>query len=563
MRRWFTLLLALAVCTLAAAQEEDILRAALYLSGAASPEEIPEEWINLLEGARRIRINDPRLRPGPLLSAYQVASLADYRSRSGDILSFEELALVDGFSREAVAALAPFLSLESARLPGSADTARVQGSAFVRSTLTALGGKAKVNGQGFRLGGALRGNSSAGLDGTFYGEVSGRLGRLVVGDYNLRFGQGLQLWSGFSMSSLSTVGAFLQRSTGLSPVWSYTSSSVNRGLGYEGSIGRQGQLVAFASLDGLYGVHGAFLGRWGQLGASLGWKGNPLLGEASDPGQAFASLDGRMNCKGVSGAFELAWKPGALAGKLAARSRLGESFELALQARALPSRYSGKKNGEYAVAAGLAYTSGNWRSLQGKTGFGSSVPVHKLSLTADAALLPIPASGAAAADPWRLQLRAYASWQWQLSSRWALDARLTERFRNYEASRTDVRADLRLDSGPWLSVLRVEGVHCEGWGGLVYWEGGYKAEALSGYFRLTGFLIDKWADRIYTYERDAPGTFSVPAYSGRGLSVSAVGSWKHRFLSRFTLKVYARAACSFRVGRTPAPTLNLQIQLDR
>ena len=86
-------------------QDEQIVRAALYLSGASCEEEIPADWMERLENQRPVHINSPYLRPGILLSDYQVACIRDYRASSGDILSAEELALADGFSREAVAAL--------------------------------------------------------------------------------------------------------------------------------------------------------------------------------------------------------------------------------------------------------------------------------------------------------------------------------------------------------------------------------------------------------------------------------------------------------------------------
>ena len=127
--------------------------------------------------------------------------------------------------------------------------------------------------------------------------------------------------------------------------------------------------------------------------------------------------------------------------------------------------------------------------------------------------------------------------------------------------RTDFRADVRFGSGPWLGTGRLENVFCEGYGLLSYLEGGYKADSWSTYLRLTGFHIGHWDDRIFVYERDAAGTFSVPAYYGKGAAFSAVGSFKHRF-RRLTVKANLRAACQPRAGRVPDYTLNLQIQCD-
>ncbi len=96
------MLLLLLTAFRAAAQEEEILRAARFLSGAASEEEVDEDWITRLEAlsGRPVRVNSAHPRADGLLTDYQLASLADYRSRAGDILSWEELALVDGFSHE-------------------------------------------------------------------------------------------------------------------------------------------------------------------------------------------------------------------------------------------------------------------------------------------------------------------------------------------------------------------------------------------------------------------------------------------------------------------------------
>ena len=94
------------------AQESAALRLAMYLGGAATEEEADPSLVERLESrlGRPVRINSKRLDP-ELLSPYQRASIADYRRRSGDILSWEELSLVDGFGTEAVKALRPFLSL--------------------------------------------------------------------------------------------------------------------------------------------------------------------------------------------------------------------------------------------------------------------------------------------------------------------------------------------------------------------------------------------------------------------------------------------------------------------
>ena len=537
MRRFFAGVLAALLFTQLYAQD-DILRAALYLSGASSEEEIDQEWIQRLEGMGKVRINSNRIRPG-LLTDYQIATLADYRARQGDILSWEELMLVDGFGREAVEAMRPFLSLESRRLPGTVDTVRTRAEALVRTTLKNVGIKAKVTGEYWRVGGAWRNP-----DWTAHAEADTRIGRFVLGDFNVRYGEGLAQWSGFSMESLSTVDAFIRRASGIAPVWSYISSSVHRGGAYEYG-GQHWRASAWGTLAMVFGTHAEYLGRWGHAGTTVAWSPSEGLS---------VSLEGRLNLRGIDAMAEVACRSRAVAGKASARWKAGDNGKLAVQARVIPSRFSGKKNGEYALAAGYALQSGQWKSLAGKTGFGSSVPSYKLSFTLDAAMLPV-----GGVDPRRLQIRAYGNWDWQIAPAWALSVRLTERYRNYENPRTALRADIRFAHGPWLSVLRGEAVRCKSWGLLSYLEGGYKNETLSSYLRFTAFSIPEWADRIYSYERDAPGTFSVPAYSGTGISASLVAGYKLR-LGRVTLKANLRGAYMLRVGRESTPTLNFQLR---
>ena len=537
MRRFFAGVLAALLFTQLYAQD-DIMRAALYLSGASSEEEIDQEWIQRLEGMGKVRINSNRIRQG-LLTDYQIATLADYRARHGDILSWEELMLVDGFGREAVEAMRPFLSLESRRLPGTVDTVRTRAEALVRTTLKNVGIKAKVTGEYWRVGGAWRNP-----DWTAHAEADTRIGRFVLGDFNVRYGEGLAQWSGFSMESLSTVDAFIRRASGIAPVWSYTSSSVHRGGAYEYG-GQHWRASAWGTLTKVFGTHAEYLGRWGHAGTTVAWSPSEGLS---------VSLEGRLNLRGIDATAEVACRSRAVAGKASARWKAGDNCKLAVQARVIPSRFSGKKNGEYALSAGYALQSGQWKSLAGKTGFGSSVPSYKLSFTLDAAMLPV-----GGVDPRRLQIRAYGNWDWQIAPAWALSVRLTERYRNYENPRTALRADIRFAHGPWLSVLRGEAVRCKSWGLLSYLEGGYKNETLSSYLRFTAFSIPEWADRIYSYERDAPGTFSVPAYSGTGISASLVAGYKLR-LGRVTLKANLRGAYMLRIGRESTPTLNFQLQ---
>lgn len=529
----------------ASAQDQsEIISAALYLSGAGTDEEIPQEWISRLEAlsGRKIMVNGSRLRSYGLLTPYQEAAILDYRGRCGDILSWEELSLVDGFSHEAVDALRPFLSLRSDRVPGASDTLRLKASAIVRTTLSSVGGKARLTGRWWRAGAAYREK-----DWTLFAEAEAGAFRFVLGDYNIRFGQGLTHWSGFSMDNLSSVDAFIKRAGGLSPVWSYSSSDVHRGISAEYSS-RHVKGVFFLDKDLMAGAHADYFGKCFQAGFTViseGFKGMPSF-----------SIDGTAHFGNVLLAGEVGLKSSSFSGTGSAIVGISEGSKLAFQLRGMTSAFSGKKNGEYGFAAGYDFSSEARRGLHGKSGFGSSVPVHSLSFTADAALLPIPGD-----DTRRFQLRAYAQWRFQAFSHLAVLMRFTERYRNYERPRSAFRTDVILGTGPWAGTLRSELVYCEKFSFLTYAEGGYKGKSLSGYLRLTAFRADSWADRIYTYERDAPGTFSVPAYYGKGLSASLMCGWKYKF-RWLMIKTYLRAAYTIKKEHKPAPVLNCQLMLE-
>ena len=512
--------------------QDDAVKAAMYIHGLSCEEEVQKWMVESLQGLRPVSVNSPGRNAGALLSEYQLASLEDYRSRFGDILSYEELSLVDGFSKEAVAALKPYLSLYSKRLPGSVDTVRTKTLGLLRVTEKNAGGKLKLTGASWQAAGALRASIQDGarFTGSAHLQASWKDWALTLGDYNVRYGQGLSLWSGFSMTSLSTPDAFIRRPAGISPLWSFTSPE-HRGAALEYGTGHF-RACAFAAVDGFAGAHADYLWRYGQVGLSTALQ---------DAGRLSFSADTRLNIRGVDLAGEAALGRGSYALNGSGGLRAGP-VRLVFQGRAMPSRYTGKKYGEYGLAAGAA-----WKSDSRK---------HSVSLTLDGALLPVPVT---ATD--RRQLRIYAMWKWQISESLALESRYTGRLRNYEPSRNDLRVDARFAGGPWLSSFRLEAVHCDSFGILSYLEGGYKDTSLSAYLRITAYATGGWNSRIYCYERDAPGNFSVPAYSGRGVCGSIYGGWKKRF-GRAALKLYLRGSLAAAVSKPPSGTLRLQAQFE-
>ena len=84
--------------------------AMLVISGASCIEELTEDAVSMFEhyAEHPIDLNaasERKLVSSGLMSSYQAASLCEYRKRSGDVLSWQELAFVDGFSGQYARAL--------------------------------------------------------------------------------------------------------------------------------------------------------------------------------------------------------------------------------------------------------------------------------------------------------------------------------------------------------------------------------------------------------------------------------------------------------------------------
>ena len=529
MRRSIVLLFLLAVAP-AAAQTDEVLRAALYLTGADGPESLDDRLMDELESFRNrplpinIASRARQLESG-LLTPYQIASLDEYRSLSGDVLSFAELERVDGFGKEAVAALRPFLSLESTRSPGEAvhDTLTFRHSALLRATLKDFGAKYRLVAGRLEAAGAWKGGN-----GTFYGLYRYRKGKILAGDYNIRYGQGLAFWSAFQLAGLSTLDAFSKRANGITPSWSFNGTGTHRGMAWD-YTGRHFQWALFGSLDGTIGAHAGWMGKIGQAGLTVT--------------RQRISLDGKFGFRGVDFFGEAAWGGKTPAGLVGSLFRLGEHGKGAVQFRAVPSAYSGKKNGEYGAAAGLAFLSDS--------------RAFKASLTLDAALLPKPAT-----DTGRKQAKATGLLSWKCTDTWLIESRLVYRWRNYEGNRADLRADATWNRDIWTVKGRLNGVHDGGFGLLGYLEGGWKPSGGSVWVRLTGYSTAGWQSRIYVYERDAPGNFTVPACYGTGFSAMALAGWKKRF-RRTTFKLYFRASYRWQKEKPGLAGLKCQLQVDR
>ncbi len=557
------------------------IESSMAFSGVVYEEDMGAEQVEEINDllSRTLKVNyasRDRLLSSGVFTPYQVASLYDYRKRNGDILSFAELAAVDGFGVSFVERISKYLSLESPALPGSPARTSVMidnsliGKFSVRLPCGISDEKGNpAYGYGLKYRFSLNDDLEAGFTSrsTYSGELfppessslycvyygRGFLEKLVVGDFNARFGQGLAMWSGFSMSGIPSAGAFSKRVSGISPSWSYSGDSGHRGVAADFRAG-DFLVSAFVSspewrksvfwkmpdaVTVLPGINLFWLGMNGQASVTCFARSRslPLQNKSSAIFETcHIALDGRCSIRGTEMFAEVASElySGTVAALAGCRSCLWGVLDMAAALRYYPSGYISEFSGavrggsrcsnEYGASLSASVAVGKYIGLKGRTGFGSSVKRHCSDFRIDALYSPDMRYGTSGPS---YQIKAMVAHSWQISPLFSLLFRASERIRSYgRKTKTDLRCDFRYSDGIFTVSARANCLKCAGIGLLGYMEGGLKTGKFNMWIRGGAFRIDNWDDRIYAYERDAPGNFSVPAYYGRGLWCALNGGVK-------------------------------------
>ena len=509
----------------------------MLITGAGTAEELGESEMERFEAlaGHPVCINlasGPRMRSCGLFSEYQIASLQDYLSRTGDILSITELGTVPGFTPELAQALAYFVSFESHSPAGKRSTARIRHDATARTVIketgTTLAGKYHLS-YGERAEVFLSRRESTTASAVIYGR---RPWKVVLGDYNARLGQGLLVWSGFSLSGFSSALAFARNASGFSGTGSFTPFKRGMALEWSGCrFGASGSLSA----DGLALGSASWHGRSAQAG----------INAFSQRGQNGISADWKAGFGHLTLLGELAWAdgPAALAGALWTPAyKTVASLNIRYYSPSYSSINAGavrsgtKVRDEAGIAAGLA-----WKWLE---------------TTADMAIHPQRlAQRKNNYQQFKFLLNAKPEFSWH---RWTLSPALrwTERMQVSPSGeaysivwRHDIRADLKACKGPLQGCLRLNAVQTGSSraGALAYLELGYKTTSDSAPFQASVFLrgticdIPDWASRIYSYERDLPGCFTVPAYYGKKHSFTLAAGADYK-LKKTRHQLYLRAS---------------------
>ena len=558
--------------------------AVVLLSGASCVEDLSEEemlrWESLASHPVNLNVaGRSRLISSGLFTQFQVVSLLDYRGRTGAVLSWSELALVDGFSTEIVSALRVFATLgvevagggfvpgrrESFRLSGSVtgkgagrvsvesaqDGASSSGSPGRFSAATLAGGVKLELAAGERavLYSSIRNTlsdtrfSSPTFSAAYYGKQA--LGQVVIGHFQARFGQGLVLWSGFRMSGYSSVGAFRRNGNGFSPTGSYSPTLL--GVATDWHFGAWRLSLGYSFGKSWEDIAGGL-----PIG-NLTWTGRTATLGLTATSKA-AGFEARWSLPGGWGLFgEMAtdWKSlSAVAGAVRVPS-YGHKW-------ALLARWFGPGSKEYSgLALGYAGPSLEATLDAGVKGLGA-VRAEASGQSGGAALARWLASGG------QMQIKAVAQWkpvfemsggdafrlspQVRVVARWrpeeipasptktaaAPSAMATSPTQTFSPAtplgipgmRLELRGVLAAESGPWLLGGRYDAVWYRGFAWNWYAEAGFRTDALKVWLRGGIFKVDEWDDRIYVYERDAPGSFTVPARYGRGWNASLYAAWK-------------------------------------
>lgn len=510
------------------AQEYENLRNISTLL-AKEPEELNEEEVEQFTGLlkRRILINEASredLLVCGLFTNYQVASLLDYRGRCGFCQSFMELASLDGFGKEFVNSILPFVSLEHYdELSCRADnelTSRV--SLRTTSENIRYGYAARYK---FSLGDVLQTSlactrsldTDSSIPDAVCCGIEARFRRLplrvVAGDFNARFGQGLALWTGSDFTSLNTPSSFMKRHYGVTPSSSFTGNYALTGLATVLTL-KKISMSTCVAVPGIKTIKSApqklylqpilnlnYQWRFGQAGMSHIIEFGGLDTEFYIPTMK-TSCDVSMCIHGIDLFSELMydWVSQRPSGVVGVVLPIKECWSCAALLRS------------HAMEHKLALSSSlNKKRLTG-------------SLSAEMTLYSIAKDRT---QDQSAQLKLHSQWNCELSQQLHLAVRVSERIRSWgHRFRTDLRSDLLWKSNEFLATLRLNALQCDKYSFLSYVEGGYKLDIFTIYLRQGVFFVDDWDDRIYAYERDVPGTYNSPAFYGRGVWTSLMSSWK-------------------------------------
>ena len=556
-------LLLVFLALLAGNLRDESLRAVLALTGAGTPEELSQTELERFETLSQhpVRINlstRSRLLSCGLFSTYQVASMCAYIEDNGHILSVAELGSVNGFDDVLARHLSHFISFESHSPPGSPPEKRTRQDAMLRLACKdeshTMAAKYHIS-CGERAEAFLSAKDGYTMSVAVYGR---RPWSLIAGDFNARLGQGLLLWSGMSMSGVPSPSALFKSANGFSASGSFSPGFRGAAAGW-----MPGNWVASVAITTKGTLMGSvqYTGRNGKLGLNAlsessfyGLSADWQLGLGHLTWYGEGALGGRSDACVPAIVSGLSWAP-------------AYKSKFAILGRFYPAGYTGK----HAAAVRTA------SKTEDEAGISAGAQYRWLNLTLDSAVHPQKLKERKKnSRSIKSILDASPQWNWggavlNPEVRWVQRVQLSPvKNRLVPDCRQDMRMDMTMQLKAFSAKLRYNIVKSGDTGWLSYAETGYRTPSDSSrlhvyaYLRACFYDTPGWETRIYCYERDVPGAFSVPACYGRGFSCSLTGGIKYRKSWNRQHAIYIRASLSKALhdGRTVVRNeVKLQYQL--
>lgn len=561
---------------------EEILEQLQDQESGASADELLQWYESLLlaplnlNAATRSQLEELRL-----LSLFQIESLLEYREEYGELLSYSELAAVDGFNRELVETLHPFITLEDS------EAARAQAFSQVRTRLKWKSSQEGLYRYARYLGGAGRFSYGA----TFESDAleswlpdfisahiqydAGRF-KLLAGDFTASYGQGLAMDKSFLMSALGSPSGILKRRNDFR---GYTSTGENdalRGMAAALDFGAAGRLQLFfsaASLDATVtdssysslpttGYHRTdfqkaqkdalreFAGcvnysfETSRLLLSLTVAGygydkhNARRVQEYNRHQMYDGMYGNLALSALYSmghcrlfgevAVDLKGTPAALAGLVWSP---GYNFESSMLLRAYPKEYIATHGGAYSSLSTVSNQYGAVANILARpfndftlTAMGevSYHPHPRYRIDGPSLVAGFKARGEYAKDSWSVFLQDnYTYKDYEDSHKHSF--KLQAAFKPSQRLSLTCRADcVLLFTGA--EAAGVHGYRLERGLGASLRADCRIADRFALWGSVTCFDSQSYQTRIYAYEKDLPQTFSVVSYSGRGLSASLLAT---------------------------------------
>ena len=500
-----------------------------------------------------------------LFTPFQTASLLEYRSEYGAILSAAELALVDGFSAEKVASLLPFIVIGSEAVQTRKLQHEFRSRYKYKSDTEGFAQYNRLIVQDASKELCLLAESDAG-ERLFIDHLSASLkvekGRwqALAGDYLAGFGQGLAVWKGFSFTGLGAPSSLMRRSKGISCNHSADENDFFRGAACS-FRGSSSTLTLFASANGVDAnvgekgytsivttgyhrtetekakkdamreyvagadfVHTGENFLWGATAVAYSYD-KPNARKVQDYNQyqlydgwhANLALNGMLSLGHLRLFSELAadsgFAPAALAGAVFSPSY---GFEAALQFRYYDKKYIATHAGSYSTTSSVVNQQGAVLSLLWRPG----KILQASSLTS---FVRYPWERYRVSGPSAdFKQKTRAEWKWE-----SVSASVQHNF-NFSTADHLHKHDLKI-SGKWQTrqfalALRSDAVVLARPGAER--EKGFAAAADASYkgsrkrFSISAgatlYNAQSYASRAYVYENDLPGSFSSHYFYGKG-----------------------------------------------